>query len=358
MKPYSTSVPNARAVRLTAASQQYYQRTASAINYNAPYTAGWWVYMYPSIQQWHGMVMFKESGTAAADICELQLAGASYPITYLGVHDGTTATDVDGSRLRPNLVGGWNYFTVVRSSTTDCRLYVNAELDATNTRNVSSRSACTKMILGAWTPQGEETTDFADGKFGQFRIWERALSVSEIREEMRSATVRNRYKLWAELDPSVDGPRSLLMDVSGNSRHFTAPAGYTLSDGPPVHGLRARIYSFGDFGPSTFLSERVDEETADDGDYIYATAASASAKLSLGTLTDPASSSGHILRYKVPTLTGGASVTAKLYQGTTLIATDTTRTTTGTYEMTLSSGQADSITDYSALAVQFDSGSA
>lgn len=109
----------------------------------------------------------------------------------------------------------------------------------------------------------------------------------------------------------------------------------------------------------------IDEVTASDADFAYgANNTVAVLEVSLGNVTDPASSSGHTFRYRVAKTNAGVvdgggnavTVTAELYQGTTLIAADTAKTVTGTwtqYALTLTGGQADSITDYNDLRLRF-----
>jgi hypothetical protein len=112
----------------------------------------------------------------------------------------------------------------------------------------------------------------------------------------------------------------------------------------------------------------IDETTPSDSDYLYGTNNSnVTYECGLSNVSDPNSSSGHTFRYRVvKTYTGtpdaGGSttyVTAYLYQGTTLIATDTERTLDGTwttYSMTISSSEADSITNYTDLRLRIYSG--
>lgn len=98
----------------------------------------------------------------------------------------------------------------------------------------------------------------------------------------------------------------------------------------------------------------LDETTASDADYIVTTGAS-TCEVALGTLSDPASSTGHIVRYRISATGGGIIV--RLRQGTTTIATwthTTAPTSLTTYAQTLTSGEANSITDYTALKLQFE----
>jgi len=102
------------------------------------------------------------------------------------------------------------------------------------------------------------------------------------------------------------------------------------------------------------LYAMIDETVASDTDYISTVNAS-TCEVALSTLSDPASSSGHIVRYRLSAEAGG--VTVRLRQGTTTIASWThspAPASLTTYAQTLSGGEADSITDYTALKLQFE----
>jgi hypothetical protein len=103
------------------------------------------------------------------------------------------------------------------------------------------------------------------------------------------------------------------------------------------------------------LYAMVDETAYSDTDYIYATSAT-TCTLALTSGSDPSSSSGHILRYRL--LAGSGTIAVALKQGSTTIASWGPHSLTGSaqdFAQTLTGGQADSITDYSALRVEFTS---
>lgn len=109
----------------------------------------------------------------------------------------------------------------------------------------------------------------------------------------------------------------------------------------------------------------IDETTASDADFWYGdNNVAETLEVHLTDPADPQASTGHVIRYRVAktnagTLDGGGNavtVTASLYQGTTLIVADSAKTVTGTwttYSLTLSGAQADAITDYSDLRLRF-----
>ena len=109
--------------------------------------------------------------------------------------------------------------------------------------------------------------------------------------------------------------------------------------------------------PSGTLVSVLDEVSADDGDYATTSdTGSDTFEIKLGAGGDPASSTGHIVRYRIQG-TGGAGVVVSLYQGTSPIAGPWTHNPADaaftTYEQTLSGGEADSISDYTNLRLRF-----
>jgi hypothetical protein len=116
----------------------------------------------------------------------------------------------------------------------------------------------------------------------------------------------------------------------------------------------------------TFAS--IDESVADDGDYVSSETSPSSDPyvVKLGTITDPASSTGHILRYRYRKSAAGApatDLTVQLRQdyvnegspGTLIEAWSHTGISENftTQEKTLGATETDSITDYSSLYVRF-----
>src|SRR3990170_7358280 len=109
----------------------------------------------------------------------------------------------------------------------------------------------------------------------------------------------------------------------------------------------------------------IDETTPSDSDFWWGDNNQADElEVSLSNVTDPVSSSGHTFRYRIAKTNAGAvdgggnavTVTARLMQGTTQRATDTAKTATGDwtqYAYTLSGAEADAITDYADLRLEF-----
>jgi hypothetical protein len=122
-------------------------------------------------------------------------------------------------------------------------------------------------------------------------------------------------------------------------------------------------------GGTSSLFATIDEVSASDADYVRSPTdpVNEAYVCRLSDVTDPLSSTGHVLRVRAGTdqATGGNQInlTAQLRQGYvseasqgTLIATlSQTNITAGgftTYSVTLSGAEADAITDYTALFVR------
>lgn len=145
-------------------------------------------------------------------------------------------------------------------------------------------------------------------------------------------------------------------DAAANDSNRVTSASFTTSATPQI--LRpASVIAAGSWSPSTgaSLTAVVDETTADDGDFAYTDTAADVLNIAVDAGSDPASSSGHIVRYRIRG-DGVSGITVALMQSATVIASwthDPAPTSFTTFEQTLSGGEADSITDYTALRLRF-----
>ena len=115
-------------------------------------------------------------------------------------------------------------------------------------------------------------------------------------------------------------------------------------------------------GSSSDLFEEIDEETANDSDHIEATDSGMSDEVAIFTLsdvTDPSSSADHKVIYRVQGTdemeSGGPQITVQLLENSTSRASWTRTPSTSaitTYTETLTSTQADSITNYANLKLK------
>jgi hypothetical protein len=100
----------------------------------------------------------------------------------------------------------------------------------------------------------------------------------------------------------------------------------------------------------------IDETTANDADYIYATAAGQTDEVRLASMTAPQAGTDLLINYKVAGIVGSASVTMSLRQGSggTLIATDTAKTSDNTYQLIVPAATwSSTVTDWTDLRLRF-----
>ena len=160
------------------------------------------------------------------------------------------------------------------------------------------------------------------------------------------AALWNRYLSPAEVKALAANPWQVF-----NPRRYAIGAPVTAQFARPTADASTGTWVSSLGGP---LYAAIDEVTADDADYISTTYGSV-CEVSLGSLIDPAVSAGHKVRYRLAADAGGIIV--RLRQGSTTIAFWTHNPAPAsltTYEQTLSGAEADSITDYSALKLQFE----
>jgi hypothetical protein len=99
----------------------------------------------------------------------------------------------------------------------------------------------------------------------------------------------------------------------------------------------------------------IDETTANDADYIIATAAGQTDEVRLASMTAPQAGTDLIINYKVTGIVGSATVTMSLRQGSggTLIATDTAKNIDNTYQLVVPAATWASVTDWTDLRLRF-----
>jgi hypothetical protein len=97
----------------------------------------------------------------------------------------------------------------------------------------------------------------------------------------------------------------------------------------------------------------IDETTANDSDYIYATAAGQTDEVRLASMSAPQAGTDLLINYRVQGIVGSATVTLSLVCNTTVIATDTARTANGDYTLTVASGTWASVADWTNMRLRF-----
>jgi hypothetical protein len=205
------------------------------------------------------------------------------------------------------------------------------------------------------------------------KCWQAALTAEERAAEMYSIRPVRTANLHSWHPAIAADKATALKDFSGNGRDWTEQGTLSVaSQTPPVSwGARVLVVGASGVAPQKLapvsdvaaggwaassgsdLYAMLDESAYSDTDYIVSATAS-TCTLAIAAGSDPAVSTGHILRYRL--LAGSGSVTVTLKQGTTTVASWGPHALTGSaqdFAQTLSAGEADSITDYSALRVEF-----
>lgn len=141
-------------------------------------------------------------------------------------------------------------------------------------------------------------------------------------------------------------------------RRIWVGSGVTLE---PRYGRPISDISAGAWTPSSGgdLYAMLDEVSPADADYIVTSTAS-TCEVRLTALADPATSTGHTVRVRVPAgFSPGGSLTVYLVQGTTVLDTWAIGTPSAdtTYSRNLSGAVIDSITDYTDLRLRFTAAS-
>lgn len=181
-------------------------------------------------------------------------------------------------------------------------------------------------------------------------------------ENTALATLDLRLKSGSALiDAGTTDSTNAATDIAGTSRtvgSYDVGAWEYFSASTPQLLRPSSIINSGNWTASSgTLATAIDETAYDDADYDTTTNLSSDTmeiKFSAGG--DPAVGTGHKVRYRIKG-SGGAGIVVSLYQGTTLIAGPWTHDPADgsftTYEQTLSSGEANSITDYTDLRLRF-----
>ena len=277
---------------------------------------------------------------------------------------GSEASGVGGSFT----VDTPKHVAVVRGSSSSFQLYENGAPSSSANQNISGRASTQREQIGTLNALRSPV------RLTAIKQWQAALTADEIAAEMQSIRPIRLANLHSWHPAIANNLTDALKDYSGNGRDWTSQGSNTVETqaAPVAWGGRSVLignttvtvqYSrptsdvtTGTWTASTGsdLYAMLDETAASDADYIVTTGAS-TCEVALGSLSDPAVSTGHKVRYRLSATSGG--ITVRLRQGTTTIATWTHATAPSsltTYEQTLTGGEADSITNYAALKLQFE----
>jgi hypothetical protein len=342
------------------------EKTSGVIDHNSAYTWMAWVDLVSDTNT-YGHIWSAE--TVPNEWYNADWIGTDSDGTTLrwGAAISATETSVTGGSLSTDTPA---HVCLVRSSATSLSAYLNgASAGSASTQDIAGRASTVSESLG------NLSTYPCPVRLTAIKQWQAALTADEISAEMHSIRPLRLANLHSWHPAIANTLTDALKDCSGNGRDWTSQGTNTVETqsapvswgaGPviilPVTVTTQNLapvsdVSAGSWTPSsgTDLYAMLDETAYSDADYIYATSAT-TCTLALASGSDPSSSTGHILRYRL--LAGSGKIAVTLKQSTTTIASWGPHTLTGAaqdFAQTLTSGEADSITDYTALRVEFTS---
>lgn len=345
----------------------YGLKTSGLIDHNSTYTWMAWIDLVSDTNSYgHIWSALGDSSDAWQNADWIGTDSDGTTLRWGGALSGTDEA-FTGSSLS---IGSPVHVALVRASSTSLSAYLNgSSAGSTVTINITGRANTAREQLGMLN------TLKCPVRLTAIKQWQAALTADEIAAEMRAIRPLRFANLHSWHPAIANNLTDALKDYSGNGRNWTSQGTNTVETpaapvswgaGPviilPVTVTTQKLapvsdVSAGSWTPSSGsdLYAMLDETAYSDADYIYATSAT-TCTLALASGSDPSSSTGHILRYRL--LAGSGKIAVTLKQSTTTIASWGPHTLTGAaqdFAQTLTSGEADSITDYSALRVEFTS---
>ncbi len=271
--------------------------------------------------------------------------------------------------------GTWFFWGVSISGSAigNATFYVWTPADgwSSSTNSIALQTIAAPDALGLGNSPRGGTAEAWATKQGATKVWNAVLTEDEIKREMMSLSPVRLDGLHAALPMIGLASSPALRDLRGNT--WTLSGTITFDDthpgvpyGPPLDIPNEVVVTYSFARPITDITTGwttstgsshfalIDEETASDADYIYATAASQTDEVKLAALTAP---TGDIqINYRVQGIAASGRVTVSMYAGATLVKSDTQRTANGDYTMTVTSTDYASVTDWSDIRLRFVSG--
>lgn len=211
------------AVRFDAVADRLL-RTTDLLDYNATYTWMAWIYLVSDLNAISTFYEFNTNDTSNGDVLRTPTDGTTL---RLNVINAGAPTSADGTNLS---VATWYHLAMVRESATSCKVYLNGVLDITNTRDITGRTAATRMEHGA---RLSTNTNRSDSRVAAIKAWSTNLTQAEIQNEIytiRPQKTASLYGFW----PCFPGATERLKDYSGNGRNWTEAGTLTDEDPPAV----------------------------------------------------------------------------------------------------------------------------
>ena len=260
---------------------------------------------------WAGLFEFGNNGGTRISAIQRESTNAVTRFWYNGASPTTSSIDT------ATITASTEYtYVVVLSGTTMKVFFKGGSSAVTFTGTNTTRTGTVgNLSIGGWA-----SGEWYPGRFRAYSEWTRALSD-------------------AEAQSMADNPQQIITPAVTYT--YARPSSDVTTQWTPSTG--------------TDHYAMIDETTASDADYIYATAAGQTDEVKLAAMTAPQAGTDLLINYRVQGIVGSASVTMSLRQGSggTLIATDTAKTIDNTYQLVVPAATWASVTDWTDLRLRF-----
>jgi len=315
--------------------------------------------------------------------------GGAWPLLEFQLNTSEETIDIDSGQPRIRSGGNtsygtsfnvtkWNHIIVLRTSPTFLGFYVNGVLNGSDTNDYSARPDPGTLVSNGYLMQNWGGN--SDFETASLKIWNRyPPSMEQIFAE-RFCMLRQRRGYGFSM-PFRGSPDLAEFGIQMNGELYPGEAyggmSFTYPDPefliypkpriPLVPGIQI-AFPISDITPGDWLPitgsglyPMINESAYDDATYIYSPydPVNEYCEVRLSGLVDPISSINHTIyyRYRIfPAGNSGIDLTVGLYENTSLIA-QYVQSGIGSYFttgfFTLTSGQADSITNYTDLRLRF-----
>ena len=178
------------------------------------------------------------NGTSYQTIAIVYCGGSAWDALYVDA-SRNLSVDVSGSAAATGdvlTVGTWYHLALRRTATNALEVYLDGTLTYTATTSATGRSAPSSMYLGL-----EEFGTWVNGNFAFWRLWDAAITTTELNTEKTATSAQRTTNLYADW-----ALQSNANDATANARHWTVQGSVTFADaGPSIGGGGAQTVAAG-----------------------------------------------------------------------------------------------------------------
>ena len=272
------------------------------------------------------------NATPSGAIAQLELASVVTSNTFYTTAPATSAPitqDFAGSVFRDNTVFGFTAISIAGGGG-------QTDVAAGSTNNITDLASGPSNFTGLFSKTAANQFTLLAAGSEDFRI---KAGADVISAGTRDQTNTNDLDI-------VGSARSLTTPTIG-AWEYAATVTYTYAR--PTSDITTQ------WTPSTGTDHYalIDEPTASDADYIYATAAGQTDEVRLASMTAPKAGTDVLVSYRVTNVVGSSKVTVSLICNAAVIATDVTRNGPGDYTLTVPATTWSTVADWSNMRLRF-----